>query len=47
MRFQGRRAVVTGGLSGIGEAIAGRIRAEGGTVVVWDKNGGIVTDIAS
>ncbi len=47
MRFQGRRAVVTGGLSGIGEAIANRIRAEGGTVAVWDKNGGIVTDIAS
>jgi 3-oxoacyl-[acyl-carrier protein] reductase len=47
MRFQGRRAVVTGGLSGIGEAIANRIRAEGGTVVVWDQNGGIKTDIAS
>jgi 3-oxoacyl-[acyl-carrier protein] reductase len=47
MRFQGRRAVVTGGLSGIGEAIANRIRSEGGTVVVWDLMGGIKTDIAS
>jgi 3-oxoacyl-[acyl-carrier protein] reductase len=46
MRFSGRRAVVTGGLSGIGEAVAKRIAAEGGTVVVWDVNGGIKTDIA-
>jgi 2-dehydro-3-deoxy-L-rhamnonate dehydrogenase (NAD+) len=47
MRFQGRRAVVTGGLSGIGEAIAQRIEAEGGKVVVWDVQGGIKTDISS
>jgi 3-oxoacyl-[acyl-carrier protein] reductase len=46
MRFQGRRAVVTGGLSGIGEAVAKRIAAEGGKVVVWDQNGGIKTDIS-
>lgn len=46
MRFAGRRAVVTGGLSGIGEAVAKRIAAEGGKVVVWDMNGGIKTDIA-
>jgi 2-dehydro-3-deoxy-L-rhamnonate dehydrogenase (NAD+) len=46
MRFAGRRAVVTGGLSGIGEAVARRIAAEGGKVVVWDMNGGISTDIA-
>ena len=32
MRFAGRRAVVTGGLSGIGEAVAKRIEAEGGKV---------------
>ena len=44
MRFQGRRAVVTGGLSGIGEAVAKRITAEGGKVVVWDMQGGIKTD---
>ena len=47
MRFKGRRAVVTGGLSGIGEAVAKRIEAEGGTVAIWDMQGGIVTDIAS
>ena len=47
MRFQGRRAVVTGGLSGIGEAVANRIKAEGGSVVVWDMQGGIRTDISS
>jgi len=47
MRFKGRRAVVTGGLSGIGEAVAKRIAAEGGKVVVWDQNGGIKTDISN
>jgi 2-dehydro-3-deoxy-L-rhamnonate dehydrogenase (NAD+) len=46
MRFANRRAVVTGGLSGIGEAVAKRISAEGGKVVVWDVNGGIKTDIS-
>ena len=47
MRFQGRRAVVTGGLSGIGEAVAKRIAAEGGKVVIWDMQGGIKTDISN
>lgn len=47
MRFTNRRAVVTGGLSGIGEAVAKRIAAEGGKVVVWDVNGGIKTDISN
>jgi 2-dehydro-3-deoxy-L-rhamnonate dehydrogenase (NAD+) len=46
MRFSGQRAVVTGGLSGIGEAVAKRIAAEGGKVVVWDVKGGIRTDIS-
>jgi 2-dehydro-3-deoxy-L-rhamnonate dehydrogenase (NAD+) len=46
MRFVGRRAVITGGLSGIGEAIAKRIAAEGGKVAVWDMSGGIETNIA-
>jgi 3-oxoacyl-[acyl-carrier protein] reductase len=46
MRFSGRRAVVTGGMSGIGEAVVRRIKAEGGTVAVWDVNGGITCDIA-
>ncbi len=46
MRFKGRRAVVTGGMSGIGEAVAKRIAAEGGQVAIWDVNGGIKTDIS-
>jgi len=47
MRFAGKRAVVTGGLSGIGEAVVKRITSEGGQVVVWDMNGGIRTDISN
>jgi 2-dehydro-3-deoxy-L-rhamnonate dehydrogenase (NAD+) len=47
MRFTGRRAVVTGGASGIGEAVAKRIAAEGGKVAVWDLNGGIKVDISN
>lgn len=35
-RFQGRSAVVTGGASGIGRAIATRLVAEGARVAVWD-----------
>jgi NAD(P)-dependent dehydrogenase (short-subunit alcohol dehydrogenase family) len=33
-------AVVTGGGSGIGSAVAGRLRATGADVVVWDLHGG-------
>lgn len=47
MRFSGKRAVVTGGLSGIGEAVVNRITSEGGQVVIWDMNGGIKTDISN
>ena len=47
MRFSGRRAIVTGGASGIGEAVAKRIAAEGGKVAVWDLNGGIKVDISN
>lgn len=46
MRFKGKRAVVTGGLSGIGEAVLKRIIAEGGSAVAWDVSGGIKTDIS-
>lgn len=46
MRFAGKRAVVTGGASGIGEAVAKRIIAEGGRVTIWDVNGGIKVDIS-
>ncbi|WP_221739967.1 MULTISPECIES: SDR family NAD(P)-dependent oxidoreductase [Stutzerimonas] len=37
-RFQGRVAIVTGGASGIGEATCRRLVAEGGRVVVADRN---------
>jgi len=37
-RFNGRNAIVTGGASGLGKAVAARIVAEGGTVVLWDLN---------
>ena len=35
-RFQGRTAVVTGGASGIGLAVAARLAQEGAKVSVWD-----------
>lgn len=35
-RFADRVAIVTGGGSGLGKAVAERIRAEGGRVALWD-----------
>jgi 3-oxoacyl-[acyl-carrier protein] reductase len=35
-RFAGRTAIVTGGGAGIGQSIAARLTAEGGTVSLWD-----------
>jgi len=35
-RFANRRAIVTGGASGIGLAVTQRLTAEGGKVAVWD-----------
>jgi 3-oxoacyl-[acyl-carrier protein] reductase len=37
-RFAGRTAIVTGGASGLGAAVAKRIVAEGGVVALWDLN---------
>ncbi len=37
-RFAGRCAVITGGAGGLGKAVAARIVAEGGRVVLWDLN---------
>jgi 3-oxoacyl-[acyl-carrier protein] reductase len=45
-RFAGRRAVVTGGASGIGRAVAARIVAEGGRVALWDKDEGRTREAA-
>ena len=38
MRFAGRTAVVTGGVSGIGEGIALRLAEEGASVSLWDRD---------
>lgn len=35
-RFTGKVAVITGGASGIGAAVARRMASEGGNVVLWD-----------
>ncbi|ACL57846.1 SDR family NAD(P)-dependent oxidoreductase [Methylobacterium nodulans] len=35
-RFQGRKAIVTGGASGIGLCVAARLAAEGAAVSLWD-----------
>jgi len=37
-RFAGRGAIVTGGASGIGEAIAARLSREGARVSLWDRD---------
>jgi NAD(P)-dependent dehydrogenase (short-subunit alcohol dehydrogenase family) len=42
----GRLAVVTGGASGIGEACATRLAADGATVVVADLNAGAAAAVA-
>jgi NAD(P)-dependent dehydrogenase (short-subunit alcohol dehydrogenase family) len=39
-RFAGRVAVITGGASGIGLAVANQIATEGGTIALWDLNAG-------
>jgi NAD(P)-dependent dehydrogenase (short-subunit alcohol dehydrogenase family) len=43
MRLDGKIAVVTGGLSGIGAAIAKRMAGEGATVVAADRSTEIIT----
>jgi NAD(P)-dependent dehydrogenase (short-subunit alcohol dehydrogenase family) len=36
--FDGRHAVVTGGATGLGFAIAQRLLASGGSVTLWDRD---------
>ncbi|MGR4862333.1 SDR family NAD(P)-dependent oxidoreductase [Caulobacter sp. LARHSG274] len=43
-RFAGRAAVITGGASGLGRAVAARIVAEGGTVSLWDVDADALKD---
>lgn len=44
-RFEGKSAVVTGGVTGIGFAIASRLAGEGAKVMVWDRDGNAVKEL--
>ena len=46
-RFAGRKAIVTGGASGIGETVARRLAAEGATVAIWDRDAAKAEAIAA
>ena len=46
-RFTGRCAVITGGASGLGRAVAARIVSEGGRVSLWDLDAEGLKDAAA
>src|SRR5687767_1866334 len=46
MRLEGRNALVTGGASGIGAAIARRLTAEGAKVTIGDINEELAREVA-
>ena len=45
-RFEGRVAVVTGGVSGIGAAVVARLQREGARVAIWDRDAAPAADHA-
>ena len=45
MPFNGRVAIVTGGLRGIGKATADLLESRGATVIRWGLNRGIIVDV--
>ncbi|MDP1740369.1 MAG: SDR family NAD(P)-dependent oxidoreductase [Polaromonas sp.] len=45
--FKGRHAVVTGGATGLGYAIAQRLLASGGSVTLWDRDEGAAKKAAT
>jgi 2-dehydro-3-deoxy-L-rhamnonate dehydrogenase (NAD+) len=46
-RFAGRTAIITGGASGLGRAVAKRLVAEGGKVALWDVNADALAEAAA
>ena len=46
-RFEGRVAVVTGGVSGIGFAICRRLAAEGAWLAIWDRDQAALDGVAA
>ena len=47
MRLNDRVIMITGGAQGLGEGIARRLAAEGGTIVVADRNGEFAASVAN
>lgn len=43
-RFEGRKAIVTGGASGIGLGVATRLASEGAQVAIWDMSPGALSE---